>query len=120
MTAKSKPTAEPQLPVRAGVIKARLRAGSESPDYLPARMVNEFVYCPRLFYYEWVEGIFAHSADTVDGAARHTRVDAPSNPLPDAGALSDAAEVTARGVQLSSEVHGLTAKMVSSRPPTGG
>ena len=26
------------------------------PDYLPARMLNEFVYCPRLFYYEWVEG----------------------------------------------------------------
>ena len=21
-------------------------------DYLPARMLNEFVYCPRLFYYE--------------------------------------------------------------------
>jgi len=20
------------------------------PDYLPARMVNEFVYCPRLFF----------------------------------------------------------------------
>jgi hypothetical protein len=25
-------------------------------DLLPARMVNEFVYCPRLFYLEWVEG----------------------------------------------------------------
>jgi hypothetical protein len=22
------------------------------PGYLPARMVNEYVYCPRLFYYE--------------------------------------------------------------------
>jgi len=30
--------------------------GRDLPDYLPARMVNEFVYCPRLFYYEWVEG----------------------------------------------------------------
>ncbi len=28
------------------------------PDYLPARMVNEFAYCPRLFFYEWVEGLF--------------------------------------------------------------
>lgn len=28
------------------------------PDYLPARMVNECVYCPRLFFYEWVEGVF--------------------------------------------------------------
>jgi CRISP-associated protein Cas1 len=24
-----------------------------TPDYLPARMLNEYVYCPRLFYYEW-------------------------------------------------------------------
>jgi CRISPR-associated protein Cas1 len=31
---------------------------SAPPDYLPARMVNEFVYCPRLFFYEFVEGIF--------------------------------------------------------------
>jgi hypothetical protein len=22
------------------------------PDLLPARMLNEFVYCPRLFFYE--------------------------------------------------------------------
>ena len=22
----------------------------ELPDYLPARMVNEFAYCPRLFF----------------------------------------------------------------------
>ena len=34
-------------------------------------MLNEFVYCPRLFFYEWVEGVFAHSADTVEGALRH-------------------------------------------------
>ena len=28
------------------------------PDYLPVRMVNEFVYCPRLFFYStnWVGG----------------------------------------------------------------
>jgi CRISPR-associated protein Cas1 len=35
------------------------------PEYLPARMVNEFSYCPRLFFYEWVEGVFQESADTV-------------------------------------------------------
>ena len=28
------------------------------PDYLPARMINEHVYCPRLFYFEQVEGVF--------------------------------------------------------------
>ena len=34
-------------------------------------MLNEFVYCPRLFFYEWVDGVFEHSADTVEGAVRH-------------------------------------------------
>jgi hypothetical protein len=24
-----------------------------------ARIGNEFAYCPRLFFYEWVEGLFA-------------------------------------------------------------
>ena len=33
-------------------------------DLLPARMVNEFVYCPRLFFLEWVEARFAESDDT--------------------------------------------------------
>src|SRR5438093_10769408 len=27
------------------------------PDYLSSRMINEFVYCPRLFYYEQVQGV---------------------------------------------------------------
>lgn len=44
-------------------------------DYLPARMINEAVYCHRLFYLMHVEGQFAHSADTEDGVQKHTRVD---------------------------------------------
>ena len=34
------------------------------PEYMPARMVNEFVYCPRLFFLEWVDGVFVESSDT--------------------------------------------------------
>ena len=36
-------------------------------ESIPARMLNEFVYCPRLYYYEHVEGVFVESADTVKG-----------------------------------------------------
>src|SRR6202140_2396155 len=54
------------------------------PDYLPARMVNEFVYCPRLFFYEWVEGVFRESADTVEGSVQHQRVDKEGGELPPA------------------------------------
>jgi CRISPR-associated protein Cas1 len=55
------------------------------PDYLPARMVNEFVYCPRLFFFEFVEGLFRESADTIEGSAQHAKVDAKPTKLPDAG-----------------------------------
>ena len=53
-------------------------------DVLPARMLNEFVYCPRLFYYEFVEGVFVESADTLRGAAIHARVDTGKGELPKA------------------------------------
>ena len=61
---------------------ASASAAPRPPDYLPARMLNEFVYCPRLFFYEWVEGLFAHSADTVEGALRHAKLERKSDALP--------------------------------------
>ena len=60
------------------------------PEYLPARMVNEFSYCPRLFFYEWVEGVFEESADTVEGAAQHRRVDEKPTALPGPGEVAAA------------------------------
>jgi CRISPR-associated protein Cas1 len=41
---------------------------------LPARMLNEFVYCPRLFYLEWVQGEFSESVDTLEGKFAHRNV----------------------------------------------
>lgn len=42
------------------------------------RNIAEYAYCPRLFYYMQVEGIFLPSHDTVAGEAVHATVDAPS------------------------------------------
>ena len=53
-----------------------------SPELVPARMLNEYTYCPRLCYMEWVQGEFAHSADTLDGRFQHRRVDQPAGDLP--------------------------------------
>jgi len=53
-------------------------------DSIPARMLNEFVYCPRLFHYEHVQGIFVESADTVKGAVVHRKVDKGRGALPEA------------------------------------
>lgn len=77
-------------------------------DLLPARMVNEFVYCPRLFYLEWVEGRFTDNDDTRLGQRVHRRVDeaAGAAPLPDEGELR-----RARSMMLSSERLGIVAKL---------
>ena len=64
-------------------------------EVLPARMMNEFVYCARLFYYEHVEGMFVESADTMRGAAIHERVDKGSGAMPQSG--TGAAPVSAKG-----------------------
>lgn len=42
---------------------------------LPARMINEFVYCPRLFWLEHVAGDFMDNEFTVRGQHAHRRVD---------------------------------------------
>ena len=82
----------------------------ELPDYMPARMVNEFVYCPRLFFYEWVEGLFRQSADTVEGKLQHKRVDKAGKPLPSPEQLAEETLKT-RAVTLSGERLRVIAKM---------
>ncbi|GAB4141173.1 MAG: CRISPR-associated endonuclease Cas1 [Planctomycetaceae bacterium] len=84
---------------------------SPLPDYLPARMLNEFVYCPRLFYYEWVDGVFAHNRETVEGELRHGKIDARSDAMPPAEELTDENRLHSRSVTLSSDTYGLIAKM---------
>ena len=79
---------------------------------IPARMLNEHVYCPRLAYLEWVQGEWADSADTVDGRYRHRRVDKPKGDLPDAEqAREERIEIHARSITLSSNKLGLIAKL---------
>jgi CRISPR-associated protein Cas1 len=88
---------------------ARPAPRDPAPDYLPARMVNEFVYCPRLFFYEWVDGVFRESADTLEGSVQHKRVDARASELPAAGASYE--KIHARSVTLSSERLRVIAKL---------
>jgi CRISPR-associated protein Cas4 len=84
---------------------------------LPARMVNEYQYCPRLAYLEWVQGEWADSADTVEGRLAHRRVDKPGGQPPRTAAAEDpqadeeAARIHVRSLELSSVALGLTAKL---------
>lgn len=95
---------------------------SAPPDLVPARMVNEVLYCERLMALEWVQGEFADNYFTVDGRAAHKRADKKGRGLPeperdeeesDDAAVEDGGEepYQARSVWLSSEGLGLTAKI---------
>lgn len=78
------------------------------PEFVPARMLNEYAYCPRLFFLEWIDQLWAPSSDTDEGDWAHRRVDAGGGaaPLPAEGTVK-----AARSVELSSEALGLTAKL---------
>ncbi len=84
-----------------GALPVPMRQDSGLPEYLPARMVNEFCYCPRLFFYEWVEGVFAESVDTIEGSVQHKRVDRKTDALPAPGSIAET--IHSRSVTLSSE-----------------
>ena len=80
------------------------------PELVPARMLNEHAYCPRLAYLEWVQRDFAHSADTRDGSFHHRNVNREAGDLPDpAGAEHEC--LHARSLLLSSERLGLIARL---------
>ena len=82
-----------------------------APPLVPARMVNEFVYCPRLAYLEWVQGEWADSSDTIEGRHAHRRVNRDGGKLPPPAQVEEAEKVHARSVTLSSDRLGLIARM---------
>ena len=80
------------------------------PELVPARMLNEHAYCPRLAYLEWVQGDFADNADTIDGQFQHRNVNVETGSLPDPDKPVEE-RVHARSVMLSAPTIGLIARM---------
>jgi CRISPR-associated protein Cas1 len=103
------------------------------PELIPARMLNEFVYCPRLAYLEWVQGEWEENEFTADGKFQHRRVDQEKGKLSQGKTSEDSdsedsntptlqhsnpsndpsmdTTIHARSVWLSAPKEGLTAKM---------
>ncbi len=86
-------------------------AQSASPEQFPARMINEFSYCPRLFYLEYVQQEWDHSADTLEGKFVHRRVDTQSGSAPAADALEDTVRIHARSIDVGSDKLGAIARI---------
>jgi CRISPR/Cas system-associated exonuclease Cas4 (RecB family) len=76
---------------------------------VPARMLNELIYCPRLFHLEWVQGEFVDNHFTVEGQSVHRRVDRKES----GGLPVELPErpFESRSVTLSSTVLGITGKI---------
>jgi CRISPR-associated protein Cas1 len=54
MPANRVPFAPPEAPdLRAKPLPRRLPIVGSAPDLVPARMINEALYCERLLYLEW-------------------------------------------------------------------
>ena len=77
-------------------------------ELIPARMLNEVVYCQRLFYLEHVLGEWDDNAFTVQGRHVHRRVDARIQSLPISEELP-LEKLHARSVTLCAPLEGIIA-----------
>jgi CRISPR-associated exonuclease Cas4/CRISPR-associated protein Cas1 len=85
---------------------------AEDEVLVPARMVNEWVYCPRLAFLEWAQGEWAPNADTAAGVRAHRATEAGrAPPLPAAEEITEDLKLKTRRLLLSSERLGLTAEI---------
>jgi CRISPR-associated protein Cas1 len=91
---------------------------SQEPDLIPARMLNEFAYCPRLAYLEWIQGEFTDNLETLEGTFGHRRVDQPTRQeIADpaaagaTAAVRDNEPIHARSLLLSAPGEGLIARL---------
>ena len=107
--AKNMPTLAESEPVQTALRLPPLRHDQNAP-LIPARILNEYVYCPRLAYLEWVQKEWEDSSDTVEGRHVHRKVDKQGGSLPEPD--EDAEELrVARSVELSSKKLNLIAKI---------
>lgn len=78
------------------------------PELIPVRMLNEFAYCPRLAYLEWVQGDFTDNAETIDGRTQHRQVDKPRGELQPG---DDEVSRVLKSVEMAAPKLGLIARM---------
>lgn len=74
-------------------------------DFIPVRMLNEYVYCPRLCYIEWIQGDFVENKYTLEGTKVHKNVDKGKGDVGD----DEQEEFEVKSMKISSENLGIIA-----------
>lgn len=119
MTDRAKPLPSDDVEIP----RARALALRAPPlELVPARMINEVLYCERLMFLEWTQKEFADNAYTLEGRTVHARADVPGGTLPEPALKEETPDrpYVARSVWLSSERLGLTAKIDVVEGTAGG
>ena len=80
-------------------------------DLLTVRSVNEFTYCPRLFWLEKACGDFAHNRHTVEGKDVHRNLRPPGGSMPPPEADEDGPPWQTRSLWLSDSELGVSGKI---------
>ena len=111
MSTAKKIVPEPERQPYQAALPLRFGEGRGDTPPIPARILNEFVYCPRLAYLEWVQKEWAESSDTVEGRRTHRRVDKKGGELSDPDEDTSEHIKIARSVELSSPKLNLVAKI---------
>jgi CRISPR-associated exonuclease Cas4/CRISPR-associated protein Cas1 len=102
---------EPPAPPRQLVLELPAPPATADTPLVPVRMVNEWIYCPRLAFLEWVDGEWADSGDTEEGRRVHVRVDSGGGSLPAPEEAEERPDFIARSVTLASEQLGIIARI---------
>ncbi len=101
----------PQVAAPLPTVAAVPVLDSSDLPMMPVRRLQNYAYCARLFYYQWVEDLFVENADTVKGSADHRQVDKPSALPEDPKELELPEGARLRSLQLESETLGLVGKI---------
>lgn len=99
---------KPEVPVATEPVSQIVEATDIPP--MPVRRLQNFAYCPRLFYYQWVENIFVENADTVEGSGIHRKADQPTR-LADVELLDLPEGRAIRSLEIESVEFGLVGKI---------
>ena len=76
-------------------------------ETIPVRSIQNYLYCPRLMYFQLVEKVFVENSDTIQGDRVHSNIDAPTHHDKFPEELFDPRKILHRSLYLADSETGL-------------